>query len=85
MRRAVIDERATAAVVELNLSYNLLASWGAVEGIVDRLPSLKTLVLKSVSLSMSQDSTDPIILQLKSIRETARSRYVSWGRQTQAT
>lgn len=85
MRRAVIDERATAAVVELNLSYNLLSSWGAVEGIVDRLPSLKTLVLKSVSLSMSQDSTDPIILQLKSIRETARSRYVSWGRQTQAT
>jgi hypothetical protein len=85
VRRAVIDERATAAVVELNLSYNLLASWGAVEGIVDRLPSLKTLVLKSVSLSMSQDSTDPIILQLKSIRETARSRYVSWGRQTQAT
>lgn len=85
MRRAVIDERATAAVVELNLSYNLLASWGAVEGIVDRLPSLKTLVLKSVTLSMSQDFTDPIILQLKSIRETARSRYVSWGRQTQAT
>lgn len=85
MRRAVIDERATAAVVELNLSYNLLSSWGTVEGIVDRLPSLKTLVLKSVSLSMSQDSTDPIILQLKSIRETARSRYVSWGRQTQAT
>jgi hypothetical protein len=85
VRRAVIDERATAAVVELNLSYNLLASWGAVEGIVDRLPSLKTLVLKSVTLSMSQDFTDPIILQLKSIRETARSRYVSWGRQTQAT
>jgi hypothetical protein len=85
VRRAVIDERATAAVVELNLSYNLLSSWGTVEGIVDRLPSLKTLVLKSVSLSMSQDSTDPIILQLKSIRETVRSRYVSWGRQTQAT